>query len=151
MQFATLLIAAFTAVATVVTASPTPATEGLTNDAQIDHWLANTDAKITYIGDEDASVNPLKGIEKRGALNTRVVYCSQRFGNTCGGNCSVYNGNSVCLAAPDTVCLQASTQVAFCSQPNCLAPCTQLSNCIQRLDNGFCYTPDTKSIIVPFT
>ncbi|KAF6741659.1 hypothetical protein DFP72DRAFT_762048, partial [Ephemerocybe angulata] len=70
--------------------------------------------------------------------------------NTCAGPCTVFNGvGNVCISAPDTTCLQASSNIAFCSTPNCVAPCTQLVNCIQNLNDGFCFTPETRSIIAP--
>lgn len=79
-----------------------------------------------------------------------VVYCSSRSNNVCGGACTVYNGGATCLDAPDTKCLMASANVAFCDRSGCGGDCNQLSSCGTRLDNNFCYTPGTKSIIVPF-
>ncbi|EJD50736.1 hypothetical protein AURDEDRAFT_111931 [Auricularia subglabra TFB-10046 SS5] len=107
-------------------------------------WLSTTDAEITYIGE------PIKGLDKRVGGNVMVVYCSKRSQNVCGGPCTVYNGGATCLDAPNTNCLSASANVAFCDRSNCGGDCNQLSSCGTRLDNNFCYTPGTKSIVVPF-
>ncbi|KAJ3515814.1 hypothetical protein NLJ89_g1534 [Agrocybe chaxingu] len=61
-------------------------------DTEFDYWLATTDAKITYYG--NTAPNPLA---PRGALDTRVTYCSSRIHNVCGGACTVYNGGATCL------------------------------------------------------
>ena len=118
----------------------------MVTDAELDNWLATTDAKLTFVSDFDN--NPLAD---RAALNTRVVYCNRRTNNVCGGDCTVYNGNSKCLNAPDTQCLSATTNVGFCDRAGCGGSCNQYSSCGTRLDNGFCYTPGTRSINVPFT
>ncbi|KAF5336493.1 hypothetical protein D9611_006745 [Ephemerocybe angulata] len=75
---------------TRVTAVPTAESAGPWSNAQLDHWIATTEAKLTFIGVEDRSVNPLKGIDQDSqtssdAVAIRVVYCSQRSGNTCAG------------------------------------------------------------------
>lgn len=117
-------------------------------DEQLDHWLANTDATLTFIGEGS---NVPSTLQKRGERNTRLVYCTLMTGSVCGGTCSVYNGNAACINTPGTSCIQASGPVAFCSKQNCGDPCTQLANCLAWMNDGFCGTPDTGSIIVPFT
>lgn len=77
-----------------------------------------------------------------------VTYCSSRTQNVCGGACTVYNGGATCLAAPGTKCLAATNNVGFCDRGGCGGSCNQLSSCGTRLDNGFCFTPGTASIIV---
>ncbi|KAJ2912386.1 hypothetical protein MD484_g8020, partial [Candolleomyces efflorescens] len=153
MQFT--LKAAFTQIATVAllvttaVASPTPVPADVVSNAELDHWLATTDAKLTFITDTDIdTTNPLAN---RAALDTRVVYCSQRTVNVCGGACTVYQGNARCLDAPNTNCLFATTNVGFCDRAGCGGSCNQFSTCGTRLDGGFCYTPGTRSINVPFT
>ncbi|KAJ2913808.1 hypothetical protein MD484_g6612, partial [Candolleomyces efflorescens] len=141
--FAQLVAVAF--FATNVAASPVAAS--VVTNAELDNWLATTDAKLTYISDVDTT-NPLAD---RAALNTRVVYCNRRTNNVCGGDCTVYDGNARCLNAPDTQCLSATTNVGFCDRAGCGGSCNQYSSCGTRLDNGFCYTPGTRSINVPFT
>ncbi|KAL0061014.1 hypothetical protein AAF712_012187 [Marasmius tenuissimus] len=111
---------------------------------EIYDWIATTDADLTFIGD------PID-LTKRAPLNTMVVYCSQRTQNICGGACTVYNGNARCLNAPNTNCLRATTNVGFCDRAGCSGSCNQYSSCGTRLDGGFCYTPGTRSINVPFT
>ncbi|KAK0189440.1 hypothetical protein F5146DRAFT_626930 [Armillaria mellea] len=148
MQFLTLakLFFTLTAMAVVGSASPTPepAPAGfIWTDAEFDHWLATTDAEITYYG--NTAPNPLA---PRAALNTRVTYCSSRTQNVCGGACTVYDGGAACLNAPGTVCLAATNNVGFCDRAGCGGSCNQLSSCGTRLDGGFCYTPGTRSIIV---
>ncbi len=92
------------------------------------------------------SINPLA---PRSAQNTMVTYCSNRAVNVCGGPCTVYNGGATCLNAHDTNCLAATHNVGFCDRAGCRGSCNQLSTCGTRLDNGFCFTPGTKSILVP--
>ncbi|KAK0494316.1 hypothetical protein EDD18DRAFT_1333282, partial [Armillaria luteobubalina] len=120
-----------------------PVSAAIWTDAEFDHWLATTDAKITYHG--NATSNPLA---PRDASITRVTYCSSIIGNACGGACTVYYGGATCLNAPNTVCLAATNNVGFCSSAGCVGSCTLLTSCEYYLDGGFCYTPDTKSIIV---
>ncbi|SJL10939.1 uncharacterized protein ARMOST_14335 [Armillaria ostoyae] len=147
MQFFTLANFFFSlaAMAVVSRASPTPepASAAIWTDAEFDHWLATTDAKITYYG--NTSSNPLA---PRAELITTVIFCSSIIGNACGGDCTVYEGGAACLNAPDTVCLAATKNVGFCSSPGCVGACTQLTNCELFLDGGFCFTPGTESIIV---
>ncbi|KAJ3526217.1 hypothetical protein NMY22_g7362 [Coprinellus aureogranulatus] len=124
------------------------AATGIMTDEQLDHWLANTDAELKFIGEKSYVPGTLR---KRGEKSTRLVTCTTANGSNCGGSCSVYNGNAACLNVAGTVCIQASGPVAFCSKANCADPCTQLANCLAWMNDGFCGTPDTNSIIVPFT
>ncbi|KAG6907447.1 hypothetical protein DXG01_008875, partial [Tephrocybe rancida] len=112
---------------------------------QFNEWLANTDADITYVG---TPIDKRSGLDARSALNTVVTYCTQRSGNICGGSCTVYNGGSACLSTPNTQCLSATNNVAFCDGGSCGGSCNNFANCGTRLDGGFCYTPGTKSINV---
>ena len=118
-----------------------PATYGMSYE-QMMHWIATTDAELTFVG---APINPLA---PRAAQNTMVTYCSKRIDSVCGGPCTVYNGGATCLSAPNTNCLSATNNVGFCDHAGCSGSCNQLSTCGTRLDNGFCYTPGTKSIVV---
>ena len=77
-----------------------------------------------------------------------VTYCSHRTQNVCGGPCTVYNGGAACLNAPDTNCLSATANVGFCDRSGCGGSCNQLSTCGTRLEDGYCYTPGTRSINV---
>ncbi|KAK0494332.1 hypothetical protein EDD18DRAFT_1320803 [Armillaria luteobubalina] len=148
MQFFTLakLFFTLTAMAVVGSASPTPepVSAAIWTDAEFDHWLATTDAKITYHGD----ATPPNPLAPRDALTTRVTYCNRRTNSVCGGACTVYNGGATCLNAPNTVCLAATHNVGFCDRAGCGGSCNQLSTCGTHLDGGFCYTPGTRSIIV---
>lgn len=114
----------------------------LISHEQMMHWLATTDAELTFDGEP---INPLTA---RSALNTMVTYCNTRQKNVCGGRCTVYNGGAKCLNAPGTNCLAATHNVAFCNKSGCSGDCNQLSSCGTRLDDGFCYTPGTESILV---
>ena len=105
-------------------------------------WIANTDAKLTFIGE------PINPLTPRDAQVTTVTYCNTRLDDVCGGICTVYTGGAKCLNAPGTNCLSATNNVAFCSGTGCGGACNQLSTCGVRLSNGFCYTPDTSSILV---
>ncbi|KAH7103665.1 hypothetical protein BKA62DRAFT_768605 [Auriculariales sp. MPI-PUGE-AT-0066] len=107
-------------------------------------WVRTTDSELTFIGEPIAA-----SLAKR-QETVQVVYCSLRLGDVCGGPCTVYNGGAICLDAPDTNCLRATSNVAFCSSSGCGGDCNQLETCGTRLNNGFCWTPDTASIAVPF-
>ncbi|KAJ7787220.1 hypothetical protein B0H14DRAFT_3095449 [Mycena olivaceomarginata] len=81
---------------------------------------------------------------------TTVTYCATRTANLCSGPCTVYTGGATCLDAPGTACLSATSNVAFCDKSGCKGtPCNVLSSCGTKLDDGFCFTPGTKSISVP--
>ncbi|EJF60349.1 hypothetical protein DICSQDRAFT_63395, partial [Dichomitus squalens LYAD-421 SS1] len=117
----------------------------LVSHEQMMYWIAHTDANLTFVGD---TVNPLT---PRSAQDTTVTYCNRRTNDVCGGDCTVYTGNAKCLNAPDTQCLSATTNVGFCDRGGCGHSCNQLSTCGTRLDDGFCFTPGTASILVPST
>ncbi|KAI0628553.1 hypothetical protein C8Q77DRAFT_352781 [Trametes polyzona] len=139
----TLKLAAIASFIAVAVAVPTAAEDSyLVSHDQMMHWLATTDAELTFVGEP---INPLAG---RAAQNTIVTYCSKRTQGVCGGPCTVYNGGATCLSAPNTNCLSATHNVGFCDKGGCSGSCNQLSTCGTRLDNGFCFTPGTKSIIV---
>ncbi len=106
------------------------------------HWIANTDATLIFVG---APINPLA---PRSAQITTVTFCNTRIDDVCGGTCTVYTGGAACLRAPTTACLSATRNVAFCDQPGCTGDCNQLTDCIANLDYGFCFTPNTQSILV---
>ncbi|KAI0079866.1 hypothetical protein K474DRAFT_1591234, partial [Panus rudis PR-1116 ss-1] len=114
----------------------------ISTESEILTWLATTDAEITYINNNkrDADVGG----------NVNVVYCNSRNGPNCGGLCTVYNGGATCLHAPGTQCLMATADVSFCSGGNCDGPCSGFNACGTRLNNNFCFTPNTNSIVVPF-
>ncbi|EPT02367.1 hypothetical protein FOMPIDRAFT_1029397 [Fomitopsis schrenkii] len=112
------------------------------------NWLKTTDAELTFIGNPIPGVNAPEGLTSREALDTTVTYCNRRIDNVCGGACTVYTGGATCLNAPDTACLAATHNVGFCDRAKCTHSCNQLSTCGTHLDNGYCYTPGTRSILV---
>ena len=112
---------------------------------QFKRWLATTDADVTFHG---KPLGDLSDISKRNALNTMVMYCNKRIDNVCGGSCSVYNGGATCIDAPGTACLSATSDVGFCDRSGCGGSCNQFSSCGTRLENNFCATPGTASILV---
>ena len=114
----------------------------LMSHEQMLHWLATTDAELTFVGE------PINPLSPRSAQITTVTYCSTRIENVCGGACTVYTGGATCLNAPDTNCLAATNNVGFCDRGGCTHSCHDLATCGTRLDNGFCYTPGTQSIAV---
>ncbi|KAL1687757.1 hypothetical protein GGG16DRAFT_127702 [Schizophyllum commune] len=116
------------------------------SEAALLHWLKTTDANLTFIGDPIPGITAPEGLTPRNAQATRVVFCSVRNGNSCGGACSVYTGDGVCLLAPDTNCLSATGEVTFCAPNGCSCPCNLYSHCGTRMDNGFCWTPGTNAI-----
>lgn len=106
------------------------------------NWIKTTDAKLTFVG------KPINPLTARDAQSTIVTYCNTRSFDVCGGICTVYNGGAKCLAAPGTQCLSATKPVSFCADSRCSGPCNPSSNCGTPLANGFCYTPNTNSILV---
>ncbi|KDQ26951.1 hypothetical protein PLEOSDRAFT_159130 [Pleurotus ostreatus PC15] len=147
MQLA-LKLASLITLAVMAIASPTSSRDvgaNIVSDAELDNWLRTTDADLTFVG---GVKSPLA---QRNTLITRVVYCTQRSGALCGGRCSVYEGNSICLNAPGTNCLMATTNVAFCNASGCGGTCRLFSHCEALIDANFCFTPGTVSINVPFT
>ncbi|KAI0334603.1 hypothetical protein GY45DRAFT_1242294, partial [Cubamyces sp. BRFM 1775] len=110
--------------------------------AQMAHWLATTDANLTFIG-----ARPPNPLSPRSAQSTYLIYCTNRAGNVCGGSCTVYNGGAQCIYTPSTECLWATQDVGFCDKKECNGDCSSLSLCGTYLDSGFCYTPGTKSIV----
>lgn len=111
-------------------------------------WLSNHEGVITYVGLKNHTE-----IVKRAAQSTTVTYCGQVSGNLCSGPCTVSTGNGICINAPGTNCLAASTDVAFCDYDNCDSSdgCHNLSQCGTRLNDGYCFTPGTNSISLPST
>ena len=112
---------------------------------QFKHWLANTDADVTFHG---KPLGDLADLHKRNALDTIVTYCTKRIDDLCGGTCNVYNGGATCIPASGTSCLSATNNVGFCDRGSCGGSCNQFSSCGTRLQNNFCYTPGTQSILV---
>ena len=112
---------------------------------QFKRWLENTDADVTFHG---KPLGDLSDLSKRNALNTVVTYCTKRIDDLCGGSCQVYNGGATCIAASGTACLSATNNVGFCDRGSCGGSCNQFSSCGTRLQNNFCYTPGTASILV---
>ncbi|OSD00163.1 hypothetical protein PYCCODRAFT_1414805 [Trametes coccinea BRFM310] len=115
------------------------------SEAEMAHWLATTDAHLTFIGDPSAAPNALTS---RSAQRTVLTYCTKRNGSVCGGDCTVYNGSAACIFAPHTQCLAATRDVGFCDRKECVGVCSTLSQCGTWLEGGFCFTPGTKSILV---
>ena len=118
----------------------------LTSHEKMTHGFVNTNAELTVTGKQ---IDPLS-LRSVNALTTTVHYCSTRVGGVCGGPCTVYTGGGTCLNAPDTNCLNATNNVAFCDRAGCSSNCRQLSTCATPMDSGFCFTPDTESILVFF-
>ncbi|KAL4252601.1 hypothetical protein AB1N83_013474 [Pleurotus pulmonarius] len=155
MQFS-LTFASILVLAAMVTASPVAipkdtiaisrssgVASSVVSDAELDHWLQTTDATLTFTG--GSGRNPLR---RDGQV--RVVHCTTRSGDVCGGNCNVFEGTATCIDAPGTSCIMASSNVAFCDKANCGGSCNTIDSCGTNLSSGFCFTPGTKSINVPF-
>ncbi|KAL1943013.1 hypothetical protein VTO73DRAFT_4684 [Trametes versicolor] len=142
MQLSVIFVTIAT-LATAAFASPVSETSGaIISEAEFAHWLATTDAELTFIGDRP---NPLA---KRSAQSTIVTYCTKRVGGICGGSCSVYNGGATCLDATGTNCIAATRDVGFCDKTGCEGNCNAMSLCGTPMGNGFCATPNTQSILV---
>ncbi|KAF9499461.1 hypothetical protein BDN71DRAFT_1428176 [Pleurotus eryngii] len=107
-----LKLASLATLAVMAVSSPASSRDvgaNIVTDAELDDWLRTADANITFVG---GAKGPLP---RRNALIARVVYCTQRSGPLRGDHCTLYEGNSVCLNAPGTNCLMATTNVAFCN------------------------------------
>ena len=118
----------------------------LLSDAEFKKWLDTTDAALTFVGKPINTSAPAP----RAAQDVMVTYCTSRTQNVCGGQCTVYNGPATCISAPGTACLASSANVGFCDRGGCGGSCNQFASCGTHLDNGFCATPGTASITVPF-
>ncbi len=118
-----------------------PATYGMSYE-QMMHWIATTDAELTFVG---PPINPLA---PRSAQNTVVTYCTNRVGSICGGTCRVHTSGATCFDAAGTNCMAATNNVGFCSGASCTGDCEQLYPCDVSMDDGFCYTPGVRSILV---
>ncbi|KAI0372668.1 hypothetical protein BV20DRAFT_38073 [Pilatotrama ljubarskyi] len=117
------------------------------SEAQLARWLATTDANLTFIGPRP-DFTPL-GRRSAQNNNTIVVYCSKRTKNdTCGGTCTVYNGGPQCVDIPLSQCMMATQDIGFCDKKACKGLCDDLFACGTILKDGFCFTFDTKSILV---
>ncbi|TFK58414.1 hypothetical protein BDN72DRAFT_873177 [Pluteus cervinus] len=112
---------------------------------QLTDWFSTTNASLTFIGKQI----PTKPLSKR-AQNVMVVYCDTQIDDSCGGTCTVYNGPNTCIDAPQTNCLMSTADVGFCDRGGCGGSCNQFSSCGDSLGSGFCSTPGTASILVPF-
>ena len=134
-------LAAPSADGTAAVATDEPASY-LVSHEQMMHWIATTDAELTFTG------KPINPLLPRSDQDTIVTYCTKRTAEVCGGTCRVYNGGATCIAAAGTQCLFATRNVGFCDRVGCQGNCTSLINCIVQLDEGFCYTPNTQSISV---
>ncbi|KAI0351916.1 hypothetical protein OH77DRAFT_843318 [Trametes cingulata] len=148
MQISTI-VAAVAAFAASVVAGPAARSAAektisasIITEAEMAHFIANTDAKLTFIGEPP---NPLA---KRSAQSTSVMYCTKRIGPICGGTCTVYSGGATCLDATGTTCISATHDVGFCDETECNGNCNALSQCGTTMPNGFCFTPNTASILV---
>lgn len=111
-----------------------------TRDEILD-WMATTDAFLRFVGEP---------LTECSTPETMVVFCNHQTGDGCGGTCTVYSGSSgVCFDVPNTNCLRATTNVAFCNEPGC-GPglCNVFDSCGTVLNASFCSTPGTVSISI---
>ncbi|KAI0351918.1 hypothetical protein OH77DRAFT_1429234 [Trametes cingulata] len=142
MQFSALFTTIVAFAAAAVVASPAATMSSIVSEAEMAHFIATTDAELTFIGEPP---NPLS---KRHALSTTVMYCTKRIGNICGGSCTVYTGGATCLATPNTSCISATRDVGYCDEAGCNGNCEPMSLCGTPMGSGFCFTPQTMSILV---
>ncbi|KAL1762697.1 hypothetical protein FB107DRAFT_285149 [Schizophyllum commune] len=118
------------------------------------HWLRTTDAEFIYIGQPVHEIADLGDILTRATHTTGfVTYCNVRTtDNECGGTCTVYAGGPACVSAPHTTCYYVSSNfrnaVSACGGPGCTGGCSGYAQCATRLIDGFCYAPETQSILV---
>ena len=119
-----------------------PTFSAIISDAEMAHWLANTDAELTFIG------QPPNPLARRKEQSTTVTYCNKRVGPICGGTCTVYTGGPTCLATNNVQCLTATRDIGFCDEAECNGDCEALSECGTPLGSGFCFAPQTLSILI---
>ena len=108
-------------------------------------WIENTDAQLRFVGEPDGGhLNP---------FHVRIIYCSQRKENICGGRCTVYTGpGDQCLRTEGRVdCLAATHDITFCATQTCSEHCNGYALCGVRMESGFCLTPSTNSIQIPIS
>ncbi|KAJ7636637.1 hypothetical protein FB45DRAFT_977347 [Roridomyces roridus] len=110
--------------------------------AEMKHWLATTDAALTFIGE------PIERLDAS-PFTVTVTYCSGRIDDLCTGPCTAYTGDTTCLDAPNTQCLSATANVGFCDSRKCKGSCNVFDSCGTKMQNNFCATHGTKSISVP--
>ncbi|KAI0372651.1 hypothetical protein BV20DRAFT_1050542 [Pilatotrama ljubarskyi] len=153
MEFSALFF--ITALITAVLAVPGAVGPGtvdkptgpIISEAQFAHWLETTDAELTFIGDRP-DFTPLA--RRSSQNNIMVTLCSQRVGNVCGGSCTVFSGTGPsCVDIPRSQCISATDDIGYCDERACDGNCNELADCGTMLNNGFCFTFDTKSIVLP--
>ncbi|KAH9474928.1 hypothetical protein JR316_0012023 [Psilocybe cubensis] len=146
MHFNSLV--AFTVAAAAVFAGAVPAPTnngGIMSLEEMKAWVsALPPDEVTLVGD------PFAALSSRAALSVTVTFCSTQSSTICTGPCTVKTvAGGTCIAAPDTNCLSATSQVTFCDRSGCGGSCNELNSCGTRLENNFCFTPGTESIGVP--
>ncbi|KZV63199.1 hypothetical protein PENSPDRAFT_616917 [Peniophora sp. CONT] len=130
---------------TLVSAAAFPAVvRDSTSHLELMDFIMNTNATLTFTGAKPGS------LAARAGGNVNVVYCTSRSGDVCGGSCTVYTGPATCISSPGTRCMKADFDVSFCDHGGCSGSCNQYNSCGTKLGNGFCDTPGTQSITVPF-
>lgn len=117
---------------------------GIVSLEEMKAWVDRQNpSNITIIGD------PFNTLGRRDGAVT-VTFCTQKSGTICSGSCTVQSGNGQCIATPGTNCLFATSDVAFCDSSDCGGSCNEFDSCGTVLENGFCDTPGTKGIAIPF-
>ena len=111
---------------------------------QYKHWLENTDA-VTFHG---KPLCDLSDLSKRNALNTIVTYCTEKIDDLCGGTCQYTMAERPAMVASGTNYLAATNNVGFYDDGGSGGSCNQFSTCGTKLQNNFCFTPGTASILV---
>ncbi|KAI0334231.1 hypothetical protein GY45DRAFT_90830 [Cubamyces sp. BRFM 1775] len=114
--------------------------------AELMAWISTIDPSLlTYTGPSNATSPDLASLPE---ADTTVVYCAKRSGSSCAAPCTVHVGGPGCIYAPGTSCLAATADVSFCSTSDCTRYCNAYSTCGIKLDEGYCWTPNTNSIFV---
>jgi len=109
---------------------------------EIFNWISTTDANLTFVGKSLTEVTP---------LDTIIISCTDFiFRRYCGGQCIVHirMETAACIPLTSTAaCLRATPDllVASCTSRNC-ADCIPLATCGVRLEEGYCFAPNTHSI-----
>ncbi|KAH6893645.1 hypothetical protein BKA70DRAFT_1323674 [Coprinopsis sp. MPI-PUGE-AT-0042] len=117
----------------------------LASPEDLEKWIAETDATVNYIG--PGRISPINPFE------VRIIWCSERRGDVCGGECTVYTGGGdQCMRTmQSTACLASTSNIRFCATDTCEPACNLYDECGVHMDSGFCVTPHTSSIQIVTT
>ena len=115
-------------------------------EQDMDDWLASTNASVNYILNSQFT-SPVN------SSDIRIIACTRRTGNECGGECWAYQGPQGGQCMPldqgqvgSIRCIGMTSNVQICTGRICSGDCDIFTSCTEQLDHNFCYKPDASSI-----